>query len=79
MIIYGQRATKTGHQSLYNTTCHHCNSKNSLEMYTFSRYFHVFWIPFFPYRKEALTQCNHCKQILNKKIFRQIYYSLTMK
>jgi hypothetical protein len=38
-------------------------------MYTFSRYFHIFWIPVFPYKKEAITQCNHCKQILNKKEF----------
>ncbi len=38
-------------------------------MYTFSRYFHLFWIPIFPYRKEAVTQCNHCKRVLHKKQF----------
>ncbi len=69
MVIFGHRATKTGHQSLFGTTCQHCGTKNTLEMYTFSRYFHVFWIPCFPYRKEAVTQCNHCKQVLHKKEF----------
>lgn len=69
MIISGNRATKTGHQSLFGTKCNSCSSKEALEMYTFSRYFHIFWVPFFPYRKEAITQCNHCKQILNKKEF----------
>ncbi|MGG9962884.1 zinc-ribbon domain-containing protein [Ferruginibacter sp. SUN106] len=69
MIIYGNKATKTGHQSLFNSKCSHCGTKGSLEMYTFSRYFHIFWIPVFPYRKEAVTQCNHCKQVLKKKEF----------
>jgi zinc-ribbon family len=69
MIISGNRATKTGHQSLFGTKCNSCGTKDSLEMYTFSRYFHIFWIPVFPYKKEAITQCNHCKQILNKKEF----------
>jgi hypothetical protein len=69
MIIYGHKATKTGHQSLFGTKCSNCNTNNSLEMYSFSRYFHIFWIPVFPYRKEALTQCNNCKQVLHKKEF----------
>ena len=69
MIIYGNKATKTGHQSLFGTKCSNCDTKDSLEMYTFSRYFHIFWIPVFPYKKEAVTQCNNCKQILNKKEF----------
>ncbi len=69
MIVYGNKATKTGHQNLFGTKCSHCGTKDSLEMYTFSRYFHLFWIPVFPYKKEAVTQCNHCKQVLNKKEF----------
>jgi hypothetical protein len=69
MLIYGNRATKTGHHNLFGTKCSHCNTANSLEMYTFSRYAHIFWIPLFPYKKEAVTQCNHCKQVLTKKEF----------
>jgi zinc-ribbon family len=69
MIVYGHKATKTGHQSLFGTKCSNCATRDSLEMYTFSRYFHIFWIPVFPYRKEAVTQCNHCKQVLHKKEF----------
>jgi zinc-ribbon family len=69
MLIYGNRAIKTGYQSLFGTKCSHCGTKDSLEMYTFSRYFHIFWIPMFPYKKEATTQCSHCKQILQKKEF----------
>jgi hypothetical protein len=69
MIIYGHKATKTGHQSLFGTKCSSCGTKDEIEMYTFSRYFHLFWIPVFPYRKEAVTQCNHCKKVLHKKEF----------
>ncbi len=71
MIIYGHRATKTGHHSLFGVKCQHCQTNDSLEMYTFSRYAHIFWIPLFPYKKEAVTQCNHCRQILTKKEFSQ--------
>ena len=69
MIIYGHRATKTSHQNLFGIKCPHCESRDTLEMYTFSRYAHIFWIPLFPYKKEAVTQCNHCKQVLTKKEF----------
>lgn len=69
MLIYGNKATKTGHQDLFGVKCPHCQTKDSLEMYTFSRYAHLFWIPLFPYKKEAVTQCNHCKQVLTKKEF----------
>ena len=54
---------------MFNAKCSHCGTKGSLEMFTFSRYFHIFWIPFFPYKKDAITQCNHCKQVLHKKEF----------
>ncbi len=69
MLIYGNRATKTGHQNLFGVKCQHCQTKDALEIYTFSRYAHLFWIPLFAYKKEAVTQCNHCKQVLNKKDF----------
>lgn len=69
MLIYGNRATKTGHQSLFGVKCPNCQTRDSLEMYSFSRYVHLFWIPLFPYKKEAVTQCNHCKQVLHKKEF----------
>jgi len=69
MIIYGNKATKTGHQHLFNSKCSHCGTKGDMEMYTFSRYFHIFWIPFFPYKKEAVTQCGHCKKVMTKKEF----------
>jgi hypothetical protein len=69
MIIYGARSTKTGHHDLFGTKCSHCGNANTLELYTFSRYAHIFWIPLFPFKKDAVTQCNHCKQILSKKEF----------
>lgn len=65
MIIYGSRSVKQAVEQL-SEPCPHCGTSNSLELYVFQKYAHVFWIPFFPLGKTAVSQCNHCKQILKK-------------
>ena len=69
MIIIGYKATETGHQHLLNIKCSNCGTKGSIEMKTFSNYFLVFLIPFCPYKKDASTQCSHCKQALYETQF----------
>ena len=63
MIIFG---TRNKFLTAFNTeqTCGHCNTGKLNLVYTIS-YFHVFWIPMFPFGKKGMTQCPHCKQILN--------------
>jgi zinc-ribbon family len=65
MIIYGSRSVKQAVEQL-SDPCPHCGTANSTELYVFQKYAHVFWIPFFPIGKTAVSQCNHCKQILKK-------------
>ena len=66
MIIYGSKATQLAKESI-TESCPHCQQSNSIDMYVFQRYAHVFWIPFFPIGKTGVSQCAHCKQILKFK------------
>src|SRR5687768_10469605 len=47
MIIYGSRSSHVKSIQLDNEACPHCSTHGSVTMSTFTRYAHVFWIPFF--------------------------------
>ncbi|WP_290798657.1 zinc-ribbon domain-containing protein [Flavihumibacter sp. UBA7668] len=47
--------------------CSNCGMDNRIDLYVFQKYAHVFWIPFFPIGKTAVSQCDHCKQSLEPK------------
>lgn len=66
MIIYGSKATQLAKESI-SGSCPHCQQPNSIDMYVFQRYAHIFWIPFVPIGKTGVSQCAHCKQILKLK------------
>jgi hypothetical protein len=68
MIIYGSKASHIATENL-NETCSGCGTPNAIQMSVFQRYAHVFWIPLFPIGKVGVTQCSHCKQVLQKKEF----------
>ncbi len=36
----------------------------------YRKYFHVFWIPFFPLWKKIYSVCSHCKGVFEKKEFK---------
>lgn len=66
MIIYGTRAKQLLQESILDK-CEHCQNSNTMTMYVFQKYAHVFWIPFFPIGKTGISQCEHCKQALKLK------------
>ena len=66
MIIYGSRATEIAKAAL-TEKCPNCATQNSIDMYVFQKYAHIFWIPFFPIGKTAVSQCSNCKQVLKLK------------
>jgi len=66
MIIYGSKATQLAKESI-SESCPHCQQTNSIDMYVFQRYAHVFWIPFVAIGKTGVSQCAHCKQTLKFK------------
>jgi len=72
MIIYGSKTTHLRTQDI-SGQCRSCGTSNSLQLIAFQKYAHVFWIPFFPIGKLYMTQCNHCKQVLNENEIRNTY------
>lgn len=68
MIIYGKKA-RAIHQEPISVSCEHCKNLNTVSIVVFQKYFHLFWIPFFPLRKATISVCSHCKQELSEKEF----------
>jgi len=71
MIIYGTKATllKTEHVLQKCLSC----SNPTLYINVYSRYAHIFWIPFFPIGKTGVSVCTNCKQTLKLKEMPESY------
>jgi hypothetical protein len=66
MIVYGTKSKPLAQENVFDK-CSHCSASNSVTVYVFQQYAHVFWIPFFPLKKKGASVCSHCKQALNEK------------
>jgi hypothetical protein len=67
MIIYGTNGTHLRTQELPGVACPACNHSHSLRTSLYSRYAHVYWIPFFPYTKLTAVQCGACQSLWENK------------
>ena len=67
MIIYGTNGKHYATHELPATPCPVCQAPNALRVDLVSRYAHVYWIPFFPYQKIAVTQCANCQAAWTEK------------
>ena len=65
MIVYGTRSSQLA-KEMVPQKCTNCGTPNSVDLYLFQKYAHVFWIPFFPIGKTSVSQCNNCKQVLKQ-------------
>ncbi len=64
MIIFGTRTKVLANKSQSTIgNCDYCGTVQSLFAYRQIKYFHVFWIPIFPFSSEVITICNHCKKL----------------
>lgn len=68
MIIFGTRSTSIG-EAQAKSKCSHCQSENTVWIYIYRHYFHIFWIPTFPLWSSVASHCTHCKQVLTKNGF----------
>ncbi|TGE28358.1 hypothetical protein [Hymenobacter metallicola] len=67
LVFFGLGQTRITTTALSGVACAYCGTPESLTATVFSRYFHLFWLPFIPLGKFSLTQCGHCKQVLEQK------------
>lgn len=66
MIIFGLRSGNAKQKENNLSDCAHCGTSQSVQLHFYVRYFHIFWIPLIPLYKTGVSQCNHCKQVLDK-------------
>lgn len=69
MIIFGTRASNIGSIEVPSSSCDYCKQEGKQQVSVFGRYFHVFWIPVFPFGKSVFSECTHCKKTIRKKEF----------
>lgn len=60
MLFFGTRSKKIKKGRLSNTTCVNCDGNTSMTYTVFVKYFHVYWVPVFPFRKKTTIECNDC-------------------
>ena len=61
MIIFGHRARVGEPKPLPGAVCKSC-TKGNLSLVTIFRYFHIYWIPFFPLARNFAAVCDHCQK-----------------
>ncbi|MEW5675856.1 zinc-ribbon domain-containing protein [Flavobacterium enshiense] len=69
MIFFGTREKEIKRGSLTNVTCNECRENVSMTYIVESKYFHLYWVPFFPYKKNTFVGCNECDTVFEKKQF----------
>lgn len=62
MIIYGWKSTDLKKSPELGEACVKCG-KHTTQVAVTASYFHVFWIPVFPYRKTYEVDCSSCNYI----------------
>lgn len=60
MLIWGTRSKVVEGPVMRGHSCAKCG-QGEYESFGLLRYFHVFWIPVFPFSRTVGVQCTHCK------------------
>lgn len=63
MIVYGTGAKRIDTFEIPDP-CPNCGAEGEQNMVLFQRYFHIFWIPFIPIGKMAVSHCEQCRREL---------------
>ena len=60
IILYGKKRFKLIEKEILPYECPNCSNHFSTKLILYSKYFHLFWIPFRPVDKEAVAICTEC-------------------
>jgi hypothetical protein len=66
-MIYGTGRKDLGKKYIPNEKCPNCDEQNKIHVYGLAKYFHVLWIPTFPYSKKIIPICDSCNTEITKK------------
>lgn len=69
LFLYGKRKSLIKSFDIFMYECPFCEENNSTTIAVYSWYVHVFWIPVFPYQKEAVAYCTCCNTYRNELKF----------
>lgn len=78
MIIYGTNSPKLKSSHFPNHQCTNCGREETY-LIARSNYFHIFWIPIFPYKKSIQIVCSSCKHVNKPKEVGQEVKALTQQ
>ncbi len=67
MIFFGKKAKTIATEFVPAISCAKCGNSNTTYVSVVGRYFHVYWIPFFPTGKLVLGVCENCKHTTEEK------------
>ena len=75
MIFYGTKGSQIHSERKGGIKCDSCNEITTHNIHVYGRYGYLYWIPIFPMSKKGVSECSHCKAILefkemNKKLQR---------
>lgn len=62
MIIYGWRTKDIKKSAPFGESCKECSSHKT-SIVGHAKYFHLFWIPMFPYKKTLEVLCDNCNYL----------------
>ncbi len=65
-MVYGSQKTSIGIFEPAFYKCPNCEENNTTYIVIYSIYYHVFWIPVFPYQKEVVANCSECGFLRNE-------------
>lgn len=62
MVIYGWKTKDIKKSVTFGEGCKECGSQKT-HIVGYSKYFHLFWIPMFPYKKTLEILCDNCNYL----------------
>ncbi len=78
MILFGRKAHHLGLQAIEEEKCVKCgNNKQVISL--FQKYFHILWLPMFPIKRAAASQCFKCRNVETEKVFSDYKKSVVLE
>lgn len=71
MIIFGTKVKSIKKGMLKNILCQYCDKENEMEYDFQQKYFHLYYLPFFPLKKKLSVCCENCYSVFEGKHINQ--------